>query len=94
MPRPGQVVAAANAAAVAPEQATPILFATATCPNCRIACSYLDKAGFAYNKLLADENAELAVSYGVKQAPTLIVPTADGFEKYAGAGAIKAFLSK
>ncbi|MBQ9684977.1 MAG: ribonucleoside triphosphate reductase, partial [Oscillospiraceae bacterium] len=94
VPRPGQVVAAANAAAVAPEQATPILFATATCPNCRIACSYLDKAGFAYNKLLADENAELAVSYGVKQAPTLIVPNAEGFENYAGAGAIKAVLSK
>jgi len=60
--------------------------------NCRIAASYMDKAGFKYEKLMADEHAELAKSYGVKQAPTLIVPTPDGFEKYAGAGAIKNFV--
>ena len=72
-----------------------ILFATPTCPNCRIACSYMDKAGFAYEKLMADENAELAKQYGVKQAPTLIVPTADGgFEKIAGAGAIKQYVAQ
>ena len=39
------------------------------------------------------ENAELAGKYGVKQAPTLIVPKGDSFEKIAGAGAIKAYLS-
>ena len=70
-----------------------ILFATPTCPNCRIACSYLDKAGFAYDKLMAGENAELAKKYGVKQAPTLIVPDGEGFEKIAGAGAIKQYLA-
>ena len=84
------------AAAPAPEKApaadpTPILFATATCPNCRIACSYMDKAGFRYDKILADEHPELAKSYGVKQAPTLVLP--DG-SKFAGAGAIKAYVSK
>jgi len=68
----------------------PFLFATATCPNCRIACIYMDKAGFAYKKLLADENVELAMSYGIKQAPTLVLP--DG-TKYAGAGAITQYLS-
>ena len=73
---------------------TPILFATATCPNCRIACSYMDKAGFRYDKILADEHPELAKEYGVKQAPTLIVPKGDGFEKIAGAGAIKAYVTK
>ena len=79
----------------APKTDSAILFATATCPNCRIACTYLDKAGFKYTKLLADENAELVSAYGVKQAPTLIVPKGDGtFEKYAGAGAIKGFLEK
>ncbi len=69
-----------------------ILFKTATCPNCRIAISYLDKAGYPYEAVLANENADLAVSYGVKQAPTLIVPNGDGYEKYAGAGAIKGYL--
>ncbi|MBO6039724.1 MAG: hypothetical protein J6P58_00805, partial [Oscillospiraceae bacterium] len=71
-----------------------ILFATQTCPNCRIACSYLDKAGFRYEKLYADENAELAKHFAVKQAPTLILFTENGFEKYAGAGAIKQMLSQ
>ncbi|MDY4488094.1 MAG: anaerobic ribonucleoside-triphosphate reductase, partial [Candidatus Limivicinus sp.] len=71
-----------------------ILFATPTCPNCRIACSYLDKAGFAYEKLMAEENADLAIKYGVKQAPTLVIVTGASFEKFAGAGAIKQFLSK
>ena len=70
-----------------------ILFATPTCPNCRIACSYMDKAGFPYEKIMAEENAELAARYGVKQAPTLIVLKDGGFEKYAGAGAIKGFLN-
>ena len=71
-----------------------ILFATPTCPNCRIATSYLDKAGYKYEKLYAEENAELALSYGVKQAPTLVVTNGNGFEKYAGAGAIKQYLAQ
>ena len=33
----------------------------------------LDKQGFAYEKLNAEDNAELAMKYGVKQAPTLVV---------------------
>jgi ribonucleoside-triphosphate reductase len=71
-----------------------ILFATPTCPNCRIAVSYLEKAGFSYEKLYAEENADLALSYGVKQAPTLVITGKDGVRKYAGAGAIKQFLAQ
>ena len=72
-----------------------ILFATPTCPNCRIACSYMDKAGFQYEKLMADENADLAGKYGVKQAPTLVLVDADGgFEKFRGVSDIKGWLSK
>ena len=43
---------------------------------------------------MADENAQLALSFGVKQAPTLVITHGDSFEKYAGAGAIKEFLAK
>ena len=82
---------ASNAAAEGENRA--ILFATPTCPNCRIACSYLDKAGFAYEKLMAEENAELATQYGVKQAPTLVLIKDGNFEKLAGAGAIKQYLN-
>ena len=85
--------AAAPAEAVKGEKKA-ILFATPTCPNCRIACSYMDKAGFRYEKLMAEENAELAKQYGVKQAPTLIVTDGVNFEKYAGAGAIKQYVTQ
>ena len=71
-----------------------LLFTTPTCPNCRLAVTMLDKRGFPYEKLNAEENADLARHYGVKQAPTLVVPTANGFEKYAGAGAIKQYINQ
>ena len=86
--------AAEETPAARPEEksdSTPILFVSATCPNCRIAMNFMDKAGFSYRKVLAAENAELAKSFGVKQAPTLVLP--DG-TKYAGAGAIKGYVSR
>ncbi len=68
------------------------LFTTATCPNCKIACSFLDKADFKYEKLLANEHADLATEFGVKQAPTLIVVKDGAVSKYAGVSDIKKFL--
>ena len=68
------------------------LFTTATCPNCKIACSFLDKAGFKYDKLLANEHADLATEFGVKQAPTLVVVKDGAVSKYAGVSDIKKFL--
>ena len=69
------------------------LFTTATCPNCKIACSLLDKAGVAYEKLLANEYADLVNEFGVKQAPTLVVAKNGTFEKYTGVSDIKKFLN-
>lgn len=43
---------------------------------------------------MAEENVELALSYGVKQAPTLVVVDGEHVEKFAGAGAIKNYLFK
>ncbi len=71
-----------------------ILFAAPTCPNCRIAYSYLEKAGFPYEKIMAEDNAELALAFGVKQAPTLVIIRNGEFEKYVGAPAIKQYLSR
>ncbi|MBQ8575752.1 MAG: ribonucleoside triphosphate reductase [Clostridia bacterium] len=70
-----------------------LLFATATCPNCKIACTFLDKAGFPYEKLLAEENADLATQLGIKQAPTLVVIKDGVAQKYAGVSDIKKFLN-
>ena len=69
------------------------LFATPTCPNCKIAASVLEKAGFAFEKVYATEHPELAKEYGIKQAPTLVVPAKDGVMKYAGVSDIKRFLN-
>ena len=70
-----------------------MLFTTATCPNCKIACSLLDKAGVAYNKLLANENVELVNEFGIKQAPTLVVVENGVVSKFAGVSDIKKFLN-
>ncbi len=88
------IAAEPTAREAAPAPSAALLFTTPTCPNCRLAVTMLDKQGFAYEKLNAEENADLARHYGVKQAPTLIVPTEAGFEKYAGAGAIKQYISQ
>ncbi len=68
------------------------LFTTATCPNCKMAAMTLDKAGMAYEKLLADENAEMATALGIKQAPTLAIVKNGVAEKYTGVSDIKKFL--
>ena len=69
-----------------------ILFKTATCPNCKAAAALLDKAGIKYQALNADEQPELVAKYGIRQAPTLIIKTADGFEKYRGVSDIKGYI--
>ena len=65
------------------------LFTTATCPNCKIACSILDKNGISYNKLLADENKDMAVKFEIKQAPTLVIVKGGSVSKFAGVSDIK-----
>ena len=65
------------------------LFASPTCPNCKIAYALLEKAGYAYTKLMATENVELTNALGIKQAPTLVVVTNGEVEKFAGVGEIK-----
>lgn len=66
-----------------------LLFATHTCPNCAQAEKLLQNAGLAFTKLLAEENAELAKSLGIRQAPTLVV----GQEKITGLGPIRKYIN-
>lgn len=65
------------------------LFTSETCPNCRVACQMLDKAGAPYQVLLAAENRELALQYQVKQAPTLVQVVSGKADKYVGVPEIK-----
>lgn len=69
------------------------LFASATCPNCKIAETLLAKAGVAYTKILAEENVSLAESLSIRQAPTLVVVDSGNTEKFVSVPNIKRFIS-
>ena len=72
-----------------------ILFTTATCPNCKAAGMFLDKAGVAYEKLIVgEESKDLVAKYGVKQAPTLVVISGDSYETIPNLSNIKAYAEK
>lgn len=68
------------------------LFATKTCPNCKMAKMLLDKAGIKYTVVDAEENKEKTISFGIKKAPTLLVPNGDSYDVYDNASNIKKYI--
>ena len=70
------------------------LFTRTTCPNCRVAEKLLDKAGFAYENLTAEEHPKLCREYGIQGAPTLVLSDGVHFEKYYGVAEIKKLLAE
>ena len=54
----------------------------------------LDKAGFAYENLTAEEHPDLCREYGIKGAPTLVLSDGVHFEKYYGVAEIKKLLAE
>ncbi|MBQ6875068.1 MAG: ribonucleoside triphosphate reductase [Lachnospiraceae bacterium] len=70
-----------------------ILISRLTCPNCRVAEQLLGKAGIAYEKLIAEENADLCRKYGVKGAPTLIITDGENHQNYYSVPEIKKYLA-
>ena len=51
----------------------------------------LDRAGVDYDKVVADEEPEVAKKYGITQAPTLVAAGENGVELYAGIMNVKKF---
>ncbi len=88
-----QEIKAAESNCVACEDRV-ILFATTTCPNCKMAARFLDTAGISYEKVYADENKALAEEYGIQQAPTLIVIKDGKAEKIVNLSNIRAFTER
>ncbi|MEA4966372.1 MAG: ribonucleoside triphosphate reductase [Oscillospiraceae bacterium] len=97
-PAPHAVAEAPKTAPVeaqaAPKAERVILFARATCPNCRIAEGQLQKAGLGFEKLIAEEHLDRVREYGVKGAPTLVVEHDGGIQKYYGVPEIKKYLAQ
>ena len=70
-----------------------MLFATKTCPKCKVAASKLDKEGIEYEKLYVEDNEDLARGYGLRQAPTLVVESANGLAKYVEIAGVNEFIA-
>ena len=87
----GEDVQSANGSAN--NGASAMLFATPTCPNCKLACALMDKAGFGYEKLMAEEHPDLVSKYGIKQAPTLVIDDGKNVIKLKGVSDIKKFVN-
>jgi len=68
------------------------LFASATCPNCKIAEALLTKANVAYTKVLAEENVALAEALRIRQAPTLVHVVDGEATKYVSVPEVKKFI--
>lgn len=71
-----------------------LLFTTHTCPNCKIARRFLDESGIAYQVIDAEQEKELARTYAIMQAPTLVVLKDGQVTSYTNASAIKAYSEK
>lgn len=69
-----------------------MLFTTKTCPNCKIATTWLEQAGIPYEKIDAEENQKLTKQYKVMLAPTLIVADEQDYQAYANASNIRKFI--
>ena len=77
----------------APAAGKVILFGRVTCPNCRVAEQLLQKAGVAYEKLIADDHKDLCLHYGVKGAPTLVITDGETHTNFYSVPEIKKYLA-
>lgn len=71
-----------------------LLFATRTCPNCKMAERFLSEAGIAYKKVIADEEPAMVEFYDIHQAPTLVVTGGEGFERIVNVSNIRRYIEE
>ncbi|MBQ6979203.1 MAG: ribonucleoside triphosphate reductase [Clostridia bacterium] len=68
------------------------LFTRNGCPNCKTSKMMLDKAGIKYTTVNAEEEKELTMKFGIKKAPTLLVPNGSSFDVYDNASEIRKYI--
>ena len=71
-----------------------ILYATKTCPNCKMAGILLDKHNVQYQKMYAEDTPEVAQKYSIRQAPTLIIKHGDNAELVVNVSNIKKYIEE
>ena len=70
-----------------------VLFATKTCPNCKMSKMMLDKAGIKYQVIDAEEKVDLTKQYHIKKAPTLLVfKDNENYDVYDNASEVKRYI--
>ncbi len=85
--------ATAVAAGVTVETGRIVLFATKTCPKCRIAAQLLEKAGIGFEKVYYEDDPDFAVKYNTKQAPTLLYFAGDDVTLFSDINGVKEFIA-
>ncbi len=70
----------------------PVLFTRNGCPNCKTSKMLLDKAGIIYDVINAEENKEITFKFGVKKAPTLLVPIEGKIVAFDNASEIRKYI--
>ena len=79
----------------APASAQPaslMLFTATTCPNCKIAKAFLDKANVKYETIVAENEPVMAQAFDIHQAPTLVIQRGNDFEKLTNLSEIRRFI--
>ncbi|MBQ8908163.1 MAG: ribonucleoside triphosphate reductase [Clostridia bacterium] len=69
-----------------------ILFGTRTCPNCKMAITFLNNAGIAFEHVIADENREMTEQFDIHQAPTLVVIKNGKMEQFVNLSNIRKYI--
>ena len=87
-----QAAGTEKAFSATPALAGPVLFTRDGCPNCKTSKMMLDKAGVKYSVINAEQDAETTRKYGVKKAPSLLVPDGEGFKTYDNASEIRKYI--
>ncbi|NLH92545.1 MAG: ribonucleoside triphosphate reductase, partial [Atopobium sp.] len=71
-----------------------LLFTTKTCPNCKMIEGMLDKMGFQYQVVDAEEHTDLVKQYGIMQAPTLVMVHGTQADTFVNASNILKFVNE
>ncbi len=69
-----------------------ILFTREGCPNCKTSKMMLDKAGIKYTIVDAEKDKEMTLKFGIKKAPTLLVPDGNEIKAYDNASEIRKYI--
>ena len=70
------------------------LFTAPTCPRCKMAKMFLEKAGIAYQAYDCFENQDLVAEYGITQSPTLVVVSNGKMTKFDDISAIRKYIEE